>query len=360
MASWGLSGPEPFLIAGPCSAESEEQIIETARALKKHGNASVFRAGAWKPRTRPGSFEGIGAIALEWLNNAKQETGMPVATEVANAWHVEEVLKHNIDVLWIGARTTVNPFYMQEIANALKGVNIPVLVKNPLHPDLGLWIGGLERLERAGITKLAAIHRGFYTVKPSPFRNEPKWDLSFELRTHLPELPILCDPSHIAGNTDFLQQVSQTAMDINLDGLMIESHISPEKALSDAAQQITPDALALLMKNLIVKKEDSDEEKIRQKLNNYRNSIDLLDDELIKILQQRFKNVDRIGQIKLEDHITVFQLSRWFEMMKDRTSKSSTHQLDKEFLHELFSVIHKFSVKRQTEIIQNNSIHNNP
>lgn len=283
------------------------------------------------------------------VNHAK-ETGLPVATEVANAWHVEEVLKHGIDMIWIGARTTVNPFYVQEIADALQGVDIPVLVKNPLHPELGLWIGAIERLERAGISKLAAIHRGFYTTKPSPFRNEPKWELSFELRARLPQLPILCDPSHIAGNRSLLRQVAQTAMDINLDGLMIETHIAPDKALSDASQQVTPENLARLMDSLIIKTEETDEAASQQKLLELRHAIDDLDHDLIKTLSKRFDNVNTIGQIKMEDQITIFQMQRWFEMMNDRKTEGAKYNLD-EFLHELFSIIHKYSVKKQTEII---------
>jgi len=352
LASWGFTNAEPFLIAGPCSAESEEQILQTAQQIKAGGKASVFRAGAWKPRTRPGSFEGIGSVALEWMSRAKAETGLPMATEVANAWHVEEVLKHGIDMIWIGARTTVNPFYVQEIANALQGVDIPVLVKNPLHPELGLWVGAIERFDAVGIKRLAAIHRGFYTTKPSPFRNEPHWDLSFELRARLPELPILCDPSHIAGKRALLQQVAQTAMDINLDGLMIETHITPDKALSDAEQQVTPSALVTLMDNLVVKQEDAEEETVLKKLQDLRLVIDDIDHELIKSLSKRFKHVEEIGNIKLEDHITIFQIKRWFEMMNDRKAFGAKYDLDVEFLHELFSIIHKYSVKKQTEIVR--------
>jgi len=352
LASWGFSNAEPFLIAGPCSAESEEQILQTAHKIKAEGKTSVFRAGAWKPRTRPGSFEGIGTVALEWLSRAKAETGLPMATEVANAWHVEEVLKHGIDMIWIGARTTVNPFYVQEIANALKGVDIPVLVKNPLHPELGLWLGAIERFDAVGIKKLAAIHRGFYTTKPSPFRNEPHWDLSFELRAHLPELPILCDPSHIAGNRGLLQQVAQTAMDINLDGLMIETHVTPDKALSDAKQQITPTALSTLIDGLIIKQEEALEESVQKKLDDLRLVIDQLDHELIKSLSKRFEHVEEIGAIKLEDQITIFQIKRWFEMMNNRKEFGAKHNLEAEFIHELFSIIHKYSVKKQTEIVR--------
>jgi chorismate mutase len=352
LASWGLRGPEPFLIAGPCSAESEQQVLDTARAIAESGRASAFRAGVWKPRTRPGSFEGIGGPALKWLATAKAETGLPIAIEVGSPTHVELALKNNIDILWIGARTTVNPFYVQEIAEALRGVNIPILVKNPLHADIGLWIGAIERFAHAGITRLAAVHRGFYTDQPAPFRNEPRWELSFELRTRMPELPILCDPSHIAGRADLVQQVAQTALDINLDGLMIETHISPKAALSDAAQQLTPAQLDALMGDLLIRSEEVDEERIRQKLHTLRNEIDRIDGILIRMLQERFVQVDAIGKIKQEDQITIFQMARWFELIADRKAAGAALGLDPDLLHELFSIIHKYSVKRQADIIQ--------
>lgn len=350
MAEWGFDN-NPFLIAGPCSAESEAQILTTANALKASGKAAVFRAGVWKPRTRPGSFEGIGKPALKWLQKAKLQTGLPVATEVANPWHVDEVLKHDIDMLWIGARTTVNPFYVQEIANALKGVQIPVLVKNPLHPDLGLWMGAIERFKAAGVLKIAAIHRGFFTTKPSPFRNEPKWEMSFDLRAEMPDLPVICDPSHIAGKRELLQQVAQTALDINLDGFMIESHCNPDTALSDAAQQITPVQLTTLVDALVLKSENTDEEIIQKKLIDLRSQIDSLDTNLLEILRNRFTQVEAIGQIKKQDDITVFQMKRWFELMTDRQKSGQKLHLDAAFLQELFGLIHKYSVKRQMEII---------
>jgi chorismate mutase len=353
LAGWGFNGPEPFLIAGPCSAESEDQLLQTAKAIVASGRASALRAGVWKPRTRPGSFEGIGSPALKWLEKAKAETGLAVLTEVGNPNHVEQALKHNIDMLWIGARTTVNPFYVQEIAEALRGVHIPILIKNPLHPDIGLWMGAIERFSSVGISRLGAIHRGFYTDPPAPFRNEPRWELSFELRTRMPELPILCDPSHIAGRADLVGQVAQTALDINLDGLMIETHNNPSAALSDAAQQLTPDALDRLMDNLIIRSEEVDEEAIRQKLEALRTVIDGIDHDILLQLEKRFAQVDAIGKIKLEDDITVFQMARWFDMIADRTQFGKQLKLDSDLLHELFSVIHKYSVKRQTDIIHN-------
>lgn len=351
MAHWGMTTTEPLVIAGPCSAESEKQVLDTAIQLAATNRVSAFRAGVWKPRTRPGSFEGIGEPALAWLVKAKAATGLPVMTEVANAWHVEAALKQGIDMLWIGARTTVNPFYVQEIAEALRGVDIPVFVKNPIHPELGLWLGALERLSASGITRLAAIHRGFYAVKPAPFRNEPRWELSFELRAHMPELPILCDPSHIAGSRELIRQVSQTALDINLDGLMIESHVSPEIALSDAAQQITPSFLVNMLGQLVLRKEEADEALAMQKIDFIRKNIDQVDDAIIKLLLQRFQEVDAIAHIKREDNITAFQMARWFELMENRKKAGTNLGLDENLLHELYSVIHKYSVNRQIEII---------
>ena len=341
---------EPFVIAGPCSAESETQMLETARQLKRIGKVSALRAGVWKPRTRPGSFEGIGKTALDWLVAAKQETGLPVITEVGNAQHVEDVLSRDVDMIWIGARTTVNPFYVQNIADALKGVDIPVMVKNPIHPELGLWVGAFERLDRAGIHKLAGIHRGFYTSQPVPFRNEPKWEMSFELRTQLPDLPIICDPSHIAGNRELIKAVSQTALDINLDGLIIETHHDPDSALSDAAQQITPDALHGILDNLVVRHEDVEEESVQHKLDEHRHVIDDIDHDIIKKLEDRFGHIEEIGRIKAADNITIFQLTRWYDMVQERKNFGRDHGLDEDFLHELFSLIHKYSVRKQTKL----------
>ena len=327
-------------------------MLETAKQLKEIGKVSAIRAGVWKPRTRPGSFEGIGKTALQWLIETRQETGLPVMTEVGNGQHVEDVLKHDVDMIWIGARTTVNPFYIQEIADALKGVDIPVFVKNPIHPELGLWIGAIERLERAGISKLAAIHRGFYTSQPVPFRNEPKWEMSFELRTRLPDIPIICDPSHIAGTRDLISQVSQTALDLNLDGLIIETHHEPDKALSDAAQQITPAVLSDILDNLVIRHEEVEEETVQSKLDEHREVIDVLDHKIIQQLQKRFAHIEEIGQIKAEDKITIFQLNRWYDMVSERKKFGQQHGLDEDFLHELFSLIHKYSVRKQTKLGQ--------
>jgi len=340
----------PLLIAGPCSAESKTQVLETGRAIAESGHASIFRAGVWKPRTRPGSFEGIGTPALGWLQDLKAETGMPVATEVANAWHVEACLEHDIDYLWIGARTTVNPFYVQEIAEALRGVDIPVLVKNPLHPDIGLWIGALERFNHCGIKQLMAIHRGFYAYEPAPYRNEPKWDLAIKLKRWMPELPIICDPSHIAGNTDLIAEVSQTALDLGMDGLMIETHHNPASALSDAQQQITPASLSTLMNTLVLRKSDFDDTEHLQKLRMIRNHIDGLDERLLGLLAERLALVSEIGTIKKDNNVMIFQLKRFFEILKTRKGIGDDLGLPKDLVHELFELIHKHSINIQNKI----------
>jgi len=341
---------KPFLIAGPCSAESRSQVLETGRAIAQSGEASIFRAGVWKPRTRPGSFEGIGEPALAWLQEMKAETGMPVATEVANAYHVEACLKHGIDYLWIGARTTVNPFYVQEIAEALRGVDIPVMVKNPLHPDIGLWIGALERFNHCGIKQLMAIHRGFYAYEPAPYRNEPKWDLAIKLKRWMPELPIICDPSHIAGNTDLIAEVSQTALDLGMNGLMIETHHNPASALSDAQQQITPASLSTLMNTLVLRKSDFDDTEHLQKLRMIRNHIDGLDERLLGLLAERLALVSEIGTIKKDNNVMIFQLKRFFEILKTRKGIGDDLGLPKDLVHELFELIHKHSINIQNKI----------
>lgn len=349
LQSWIDQQEAPFVIAGPCSAESREQLMATAKALKSINKVSVFRAGIWKPRTRPGSFEGVGAEALTWLSEVKKETGLLTTTEVANAQHVEEVLKHDVDMLWIGARTTVNPFYVQEIAEALKGVDIPVLVKNPLHPDLGLWLGALERFDKVGIHQLGAIHRGFYSSNPAPFRNEPRWDLSFELRAQAPDLPILCDPSHIAGNSEWIKEVSQTAMDINFDGLMVESHIDPSVALSDASQQVTPSHLEEIIEELVIRSNKVRSNSSKSELDSLRTKIDLLDHDIVKLLGDRKGLVEKIGQLKLKENMTVFQMQRWFDIMKNRSELAQNIELDKDLVHELFGLIHKYAVNQQIE-----------
>ena len=352
LQGWIDQTESPFVIAGPCSAESQEQVLSIAKSLKADNKVSVYRAGVWKPRTRPGSFEGVGSEALGWLSEVKKQTGLSVITEVANANHVEEVLKNDIDMLWIGARTTVNPFYVQEIAEALKGVNIPVLVKNPLHADLGLWIGALERFDKVGVSQLGAIHRGFFSNNPAPFRNEPRWDLSFELRAKAPEIPILCDPSHIAGKREWIKEVSQTAMDINFDGLMIETHNNPDSALSDAEQQITPKTLNSILEGLIIRTENFDSAESEKKLKEIRDAIDKLDSEFISLLNGRKDLINKIGEIKFEDDMTIFQMQRWFEIMRNRENLAEELGVNKSLVHELFNVIHKYSVNQQIDLLK--------
>jgi chorismate mutase len=340
---------KPLIIAGPCSAESQEQLLTTAQGLKD--KATIFRAGVWKPRTRPNSFEGVGEKALEWLKVVKQETALKVATEVANAQHVEACLKAGIDVLWLGARTTVNPFYVQEIAESLRGVDINVMVKNPLHPELSLWVGAIERLNQVGVSQLSAIHRGFFTLEKSAFRNEPKWEIPIKLKRLIPDLPIVCDPSHISGAPQMLGEVSQTAMDLNMDGLMIETHHNPSVALSDSQQQITPVELTLLLDNLILRTSTNTNTEFRTLLNKLRLEIDSIDKKLVDIVGQRTEIVREIGRYKKENAVTILQIERWFEILKTRKDWGEDSNLDPQMIGELFELIHKHSVLTQTHIL---------
>ena len=340
---------KPLIIAGPCSAESQEQLLTTAQGLKD--KATIFRAGVWKPRTRPNSFEGVGEKALEWLKVVKQETALKVATEVANAQHVEACLKAGIDVLWLGARTTVNPFYVQEIAESLRGVDINVMVKNPLHPELSLWVGAIERLNQVGVSQLSAIHRGFFTLEKSAFRNEPKWEIPIKLKRLIPDLPIVCDPSHISGDPQMLGEVSQTAMDLNMDGLMIETHHNPSVALSDPQQQITPVELTLLLDNLILRTSTNTNTEFRTLLNKLRLEIDSIDKKLVDIVGQRTEIVREIGRYKKENAVTILQIERWFEILKTRKDLGEDSNLDPQMIGELFELIHKHSVLTQTHIL---------
>lgn len=340
---------KPLIIAGPCSAESQEQLLATAKGLED--KATIFRAGVWKPRTRPNSFEGVGPKALEWLKVVKQETSLKVATEVANAQHVEACLKADIDVLWLGARTTVNPFYVQEIAEALRGVDVKVMIKNPLHPELSLWMGATERLNQVGVSQLSAIHRGFFTLEKSAFRNEPKWEIPIKLKRLVPELPIICDPSHISGAPQMLSEVSQTAMDLNMDGLMIETHYNPSVALSDAQQQITPKELGVLLDNLILRTSTNANTEFRTLLNNLRTEIDAIDKKLVDIVGQRTEIVREIGRYKKENAVTILQIERWFEILKSRKDWGHDTNLDPQMVGELFELIHKHSVLTQTHIL---------
>jgi len=349
--SWITATKQPLLIAGPCSAETEEQLVATAHLLAATGRVTALRAGIWKPRTRPGEFEGIGSIGLEWLKRAKAETGLPTAVEVANAKHVEEALKSGVDILWVGARSTVNPFTVQEIADALKGVDIPVMVKNPVNPDLSLWIGALERINNAGITKLAAIHRGFSSFEKTAFRNEPMWDLAINLKTHAPELPIICDPSHISGNRELIPYVSQKAMDLDMQGLMIESHIDPSVAWTDAKQQLTPAALNDLIENITLRKPEVVDAKVKDKLADLRTNIDRIDDLVIQKLAERMQIVEQIGNYKKNNNITILQVNRWDEILQKRTKYGQALKLNPEFTEKLLELIHGESIRKQTEIM---------
>ena len=341
---------KPFIIAGPCSAESEAQMLRIANEIKEI--ADVFRAGAWKPRTSPNSFEGVGENAIKWLQKVQGETGLKVVTEVATANHAELCLGADIDMLWIGARTTVNPFYVQEIAEALKGVDIPVFVKNPIHPEIGLWIGALERLNKAGVKQLAAIHRGFYSYKKSVFRNDPKWEIPIKLREEAHDLPIICDPSHIAGRGSLIEDVSQTAMDINLDGLMIETHNNPSGALSDSKQQITPQKLKDTLDNLVLRDAKLSKEVFKDELLEFRNQIDLLDYQIIELLNDRKQIVETIANFKNQNKLTIFQIERWFEILQSRKLIANNLKLDSQMITEIFELIHKDSILTQTKIMR--------
>lgn len=351
LSSWIKIKDRPMVIAGPCSAESEEQVLAIARDLKASGKVDMFRAGIWKPRTRPNSFEGVGEIGLPWLQKVKAETGLPVSTEVANAAHVELALKHNIDILWIGARTTVSPFAIQEIADALRGVDIPVMVKNPINADLALWMGAIERFTNVGLTKLAAIHRGFSTAEVSKYRNKPIWALPIELKRLLPDLPIICDPSHIAGKRDYIQEVCQKAMDINLDGLMIETHCNPDQAWSDASQQVTPVNLLKVLTSLSLRNERNSDKTFEDTIDKLRSKIDQVDRELLELLHLRMNVVKEIGIAKKENNVTPLQIGRMDVLIKNRNELGIKLGLEEKYIDELFHVIHTESVRFQTKII---------
>ena len=351
LSSWIETKGEPLLIAGPCSAETEDQLVATAHLLAKTGRVSALRAGIWKPRTRPGEFEGIGSIGLEWLLRAKEETGLPVTVEVATGKHVEEALKAGVDILWVGARSTVNPFTVQEIADALRGVDVPVMVKNPVNPDLSLWIGALERINNAGITKLAAIHRGFSSYEKSAFRNEPMWDIAINLKTIAPTLPIICDPSHISGNRDLIGYISQKALDLDMQGLMIESHIDPSVAWTDAKQQVTPAALDEIIGHLTLRKPEIKNADVKDKLAILRNQIDKIDDLVIQKMAERMQIVEQIGNYKKDNNITILQVNRWDEILRKGIDYAKALKLSPEFTEKLLELMHAESIRKQTEIM---------
>ena len=351
ITKWLPTANKPIIISGPCSAETEEQTIATAKQLAATGKVNALRAGIWKPRTRPGQYEGAGAEGLKWLIQAKKETGLPVTTEVANAAHVDACLKAGVDILWVGARTTVNPFSVQEVADSLKGVDIPVMVKNPINPDLELWIGALERLNKAGITKLAAIHRGFSSFEKGPFRNAPMWDMAIELKTRIPELDIICDPSHISGNRELISFICQKALDLDMAGLMIESHIDPDAAWSDAKQQVTPAALGRIIDGLVVRTVTSDNKTFKDTLSILREQIDQLDDEIMSKMAARMKISEKIGQYKKENGVTILQVARWEEIIQTRITLGKAMGLNPEFTGDLLKLIHQESIQIQTKVM---------
>jgi chorismate mutase len=341
----------PIIISGPCSVESEDQVFKTAQEISEIGKVTILRGGIWKPRTRPNSFEGVGEVGLKWLKDAGNNIGLPVATEVANAEHVEACLKHGIDLLWIGARTTVNPFSIQEIADALKGVDIPVLIKNPITPDINLWIGALERINAAGIDKLAAIHRGFSSFDKSSYRNTPMWEIPIELKLLCPDLPMLCDPSHIAGDKDLISYVSQKALDMNMDGLMLESHMNPLLAKSDAEQQLTPVELKNLLNHLIVRVKETDDKDFTNKLEQLRVVIDDLDEELINKFASRMSIIEKIGEYKSVNNVTILQLERWDKILKNRSFLAEKVGLSDVFIRKMLELVHQESIRIQTKVM---------
>ena len=340
----------PLVIAGPCSAETEEQVLKIAHELK-NSDVSIFRAGIWKPRTRPGGFEGVGEIGLKWMQKAKAETGILMAIEVANANHVKLALQYDIDVLWIGARTTVNPFTVQEIADALQNTNKIVLIKNPVNPDLSLWIGGLERLYQAGIKNLGVIHRGFSTYEKTKFRNNPEWQIAIDMQNRFPNLPLIIDPSHITGNRDMILEVTQEALDLNYDGMIIETHIDPDNAWSDAAQQVTPTALKQIFKDLKIRKQTGDTADFENKMTKLRANIDVLDANLLELLGKRMQVASEIGQVKKDANVAVLQNSRWNEIQAKMTAEGAKKGLSEEFIIKLFKGIHQESMEQQEKIL---------
>jgi len=352
LSEWGLPAAKMILISGPCSVESESQIEQTAAALAEH-QVQILRGGIWKPRTRPGSFMGIGDGALPWLVNAAKNNHLKSAVEVANAKHVEAALKAGVDILWIGARSTVSPFVVQEIADALQGVDIPVMIKNPINPDLDLWIGAIERINHAGIHKIAAIHRGFSTYEKNIYRNVPNWNIPLELKRLIPNIPLFCDPSHICGSLDLIQHISQKALDLNFDGLMIESHIDPHHALSDKDQQLSPAALGAILEHLIIRSSTSTDQVFIDNLKKLRNDIDKIDLEMLELVAARNKIIEAIGVYKKENNITIFQPERWAEIVDSRKQYGEEIKLSDELIMDLIKAIHREAIAIQTNILNN-------
>ncbi len=348
--TWLTKDKRPIVIAGPCSAETEDQVIETAKRLKATGKMDIFRAGVWKPRTRPNSFEGVGVKALPWMKRVKDEIGLPTTVEVANAKHAEMCLEFGIDILWLGARTTVNPFAVQDIADALRGVEIPVLVKNPINPDLALWIGGIERLQKVGIKEVGAIHRGFSNLGEKYYRNRPQWQIPLEFMRLNPEIPMINDPSHICGRRDILQDVGQKAMDLDFDGLMVETHIDPDNAWSDAKQQITPEVFGAMVTEMVLREDYEDNPQLQSQLEYLRREIDHVDDELMNLLSNRMKIARDIGAYKKDNNMTILQQKRWNDIIEKSKNVAVKHGLSTEFVTKFINAIHEESINQQENI----------
>jgi chorismate mutase len=357
LSDWGFSFPRPLIISGPCGVESEKQVHEIAAELTKL-NVHLLRGGIWKPRSRPDSFQGIGNEGLRWLKNAGTKNNLPVMVEVASPKHVEEALTEKIDVLWLGARTTVNPFLVQEIADALKGTDVPVMIKNPINPELELWIGALERIDKAGIKRIAAIHRGFSTFEKTKYRNVPNWQIPIELKRRYPGLPLICDPSHICGTRNLIPAVAQTALDLNYDGLMIESHAHPENALSDSQQQLTPAALKDILANLVVRSSVIEDVIFRNMLEELREKIDALDEDILNKISKRMEVAREIGKYKKENNITILQVERWNEILRTRLQFGMDHELTREFILKMYELIHQESILQQTQMMNSDSVGN--
>ncbi len=341
----------PFLIAGPCSAETPEQLLDTARQLAPQG-IDLFRAGIWKPRTRPGAFEGLGAKALPWLRDVKAETGLKTTIEVANGNQVYEALKFGVDVLWVGARSTVNPFSVQEISDALQGVDVPVLVKNPVNPELELWIGALERIAKAGVARLGAVHRGFSTYSKSRFRNAPYWELPIELKRRMPDLPLICDNSHICGNRDDLAEIAQQALDLQYDGLMTEVHCSPDEAWSDARQQVTPFRYQEIVRSLMVRRESTDDSGFSDNLEQIRHKIDEIDLEMLNLMARRMRLAEDIGRIKRKNNIAILQTARWNEILERGFAQGRERNLSEAFVEKFLNAVHQESIAHQKSVME--------
>jgi len=355
ITEWSLNISElPLVISGPCSAESEEQLLSTALAISKFDRVKVLRAGVWKPRTRPGSFEGAGEIALQWLKTAKQLTGLLTTVEITTPEDIEKCLENDVDILWIGARSTSNPVYIRKLADTLKGVDIPLLIKNPIYPDIDLWVGTIERFHQAGINRLAAVHRGFSPFEKTSLRNIPKWEIPIELKRRIPSISLICDPSHIAGQTEFIHEIAQKALFLGMDGLMIETHINPEVALSDAKQQLTPEQLGELLSKLHFSVSENGKIEVNDELEWLREQLNSIDQQMVELLAQRMSIVEEIAKVKIKQNLSVFQLRRWQKVIEMNTKLGKKLGLDKDFLIKLISLIHYESVKKQTNFMNQN------